>query len=49
MVLEEALKRREVPVPPDPVLHFNLVNFEESFKLYVEDLRGKMKVGKKVY
>lgn len=36
MVLEEALKRKDVPTPPDPVMHFNLPTFEESFKTYVE-------------
>jgi hypothetical protein len=34
LVLEEALRRRDAPKPPLPVLQFDLGTFEEAFKLY---------------
>jgi hypothetical protein len=43
LVLEEALRRRDAPLPPSPVLEFGLENFEDAFKTYWESLHAKAK------
>jgi hypothetical protein len=47
MVLEEALRRKDVPPPPDPFIAFDEHRFHEVFKKYWENLNLRAKLAKK--
>lgn len=49
LMLEEAVKRRDAPVPPSPFLVFGLGEFKEVFKKYYETLVVKAKYMRKSY
>lgn len=47
MVLEEALRRKDAPSPPDPFLAFDQRRFQEVFRKYWENLNARAKLAKK--
>ena len=49
LMLEEAVKRRDAPIPPNPFITFTLSDFKVLFKQYHEALLVKAKQIRKNY
>lgn len=49
LMLEEALKRRDVPSPPSPYISFKIPDFKVLFKEYYETILMKAKQIRKNY
>lgn len=42
-MLEEGMKKREAPTPPNPYIVFTFSDFKDIFKIYCEEISAKAK------